>query len=96
MFINDLLHLKKIKNQKILSNFLNELIMKKTIITDVIGYVLLSPALVCVLLVFKTMLEGWSSFNSLFRVHNHEINLSLPFFIGVTAITGAYLIKDKK
>lgn len=66
-------------------------------ITKIIGFVLLMPALVCVVLFIKTIFDGEGSINIHFASGSpSSITLSLPFYIGVTAIVGAYLIKDKK
>lgn len=71
--------------------------MKKTLITDIIGYVLLSPAIVSVVLFLKTIFESRGSFENLYEIGSPvSMALGLPFYIGVTALAGVYLIKDKK
>ncbi len=73
----------------------------------VIGYILLSPALISVVLFFYDLFIGsLQLFNSLHVDWAGDYRFSggggagytsaLPFYFGLMAIAGAYLIKDSK
>jgi hypothetical protein len=71
--------------------------------TKVVGYLLLSPALVSVLLFFIALLtktKTLDNFNySRPWVGGYDtggFTSALPFYFGLMAIAGAYLIKDRK
>ena len=89
--------------------------MKPGEITKIIGYILLSPALISVILFILQLLFKLNSLKNM-EIGNSwtgyaEANVSpvanewsygfgytsaLPFYFGLMAIAGAYLIKDKK
>lgn len=74
-------------------------------ISKIVGYILLSPALVSVLLFFIALLF---SQDTLYNVGKFDswagdyggdgggFTSALPLYFGLMAIAGAYLIKDKK
>jgi hypothetical protein len=81
----------------------------KTDVTKIIGYILLSPALVSVLIFFINVITGENYLSKLKYVWTGSIKIdfehggggggftsALPFYFGLMAIAGAYLIKDKK
>jgi hypothetical protein len=88
--------------------------MKLNNITKIIGYILLSPALISVLLftiqlltktdVLTNMAVGdvWTGDGYGEREYGENSGFgygytsALPFYFGLMAIAGAYLIKDKK
>ena len=61
----------------------------KTDVTKIIGYFLLSPALL-ILIHEPIRLANNEGIHDLYEIGN------LPIFYGLMAITGAILIKDKK
>ena len=82
--------------------------MKKDI-TNIIGYILLSPALISVLMFiaqFTTEKKISSGFMYTIWTGDYGYNSNtgggggytsaLPFYFGLMAIAGAYLIKDKE
>jgi hypothetical protein len=85
--------------------------MKKDV-TKIIGYILLSPALFSVLMFLAQLfvkVEMFKNFMSTIWTGNLDYGYSfdgggggggytsaLPFYFGLMAIAGAYLIKDKK
>ena len=87
--------------------------MKKEDITKIIGYILVTPALISVILftiqlltkenLLKNMEIGnsWTGYAEA-QVSGEEwaygygSTSALPFYFGLMAIAGAYLIKDKK
>ena len=77
----------------------------KTDVTKIIGYILLSPALVSVLIFFINVITGENYLSKLKYVWTGSVQYdrggggytsALPFYFGLMAIAGAYLIKDKK
>ncbi|MEY4962709.1 MAG: hypothetical protein RLZZ323_28 [Bacteroidota bacterium] len=74
--------------------------MKKS---EIIGYVLLSPALISTLLFFISLLTGADTlkgFNYLDKwtgdySDGGGYTSALPLYLGLMAISGAYLIKEK-
>ena len=76
--------------------------------TKIIGYILLSPALVSVLLFFaqlfaedkllekllETIWTGYTNWSN--EGGGGGFTSALPFYFGLMAIAGAYLIKDKE
>ena len=64
----------------------------------VIGYILLSPALISVLIFFWDLVtESNRPFENLSWVwigYGENHSSSLPFYFGLMAMAGAYLIKD--
>ncbi len=80
-------------------------IMKNSEITNLIGYILLSPAIISVLLFFISLTTGADTlckFNYLdewtgdYSGQGGGYTSALPLYLGVMAISGAYLIKDNK
>ena len=79
--------------------------MKKDDITKIIGYILITPALISVLLFVGQLLtkenllinmtvgSSWTG-NSFGDSYGHTS--ALPFYFGLMGIAGAYLIKEKK
>ena len=93
-------------------DLLNQYLKNKTmntVITNIIGYILLSPALISVLMFIIQFTEEEKIFkNFMYTIwtgnygYNNEtgggggFTSALPFYFGLMAIAGAYLIKDKK
>jgi hypothetical protein len=77
-------------------------------ITKIIGYILISPALASVVMFFAQFVLKRNFFNEFFMYtiwtgDTDFINAggagytsALPFYFGLMAIAGAYLIKDRK
>ena len=87
--------------------------MKKEDITKIIGYILITPALISVILftiqlltnkdVLVNMNTGyvWTGMGDGLGYgdnygYGYGYTSALPFYFGLMAIAGAYLIKDKK
>lgn len=85
------------------------------IVTKVIGYILLSPALISVVLFFIQLIDkgsdtlggfshksAWIGTNTYGWIMEGQggsgggFSSSLPIYIGLLALVGAYLIKDNK
>jgi len=76
-------------------------------VTKVIGYILLSPALISVILFIiqlRTNIDAlvdmetgelWTGYGYGYG-HGYGYTSALPFYFGLMALAGAYLIKDKK
>jgi len=93
-------------------DLLNQYLKNKTmntVITNIIGYILLSPALISVVMFiaqFTTEEKIFKNFMYTIWTGNYGYNnetgggggftSALPFYFGLMAIAGAYLIKDKK
>jgi hypothetical protein len=75
--------------------------MKKS---EIIGYILISPALISVLLFFISLLTGANTLGKFeyleewmgdFSGEGGGYTSALPLYLGLMAISGAYLIKEK-
>ena len=72
-------------------------------ITKIIGYILISPALASVVMFFAQFVIDKHFFSEFFgrniwtgSMVDGGYTSALPFYFGLMAITGAYLIKDRK
>jgi hypothetical protein len=76
-------------------------------LTKIIGYILLAPSIVSVLLFFINLFSGedilenlssktWKGFIYVSENGGGGFTSALPFYFGLMAIAGAYLIKDNK
>jgi phosphoglycerol transferase MdoB-like AlkP superfamily enzyme len=71
-------------------------------VTKVIGYILLSPALISVILFIIQLRTDTDAFDmetgDLWTGYGYGYGYTsaLPFYFGLMALAGAYLIKDKK
>jgi hypothetical protein len=81
--------------------------MKKTIIEKVIGYLLITPGTLSILAFFYEIINGHilehgrceSSLGKWFFNYKGIDNITtnhMPIYLGLMAIAGVYLIKDKK
>jgi hypothetical protein len=74
--------------------------MKKS---EIIGYILLSPALISVLLFFISLITGAKTLKAFNYLEEWTGDYSegggytsaLPLYFGLMAISGAYLVKEK-
>jgi hypothetical protein len=80
-------------------------ILKNSDITNIIGYILLSPAIISVLLFIISLLTGADTLRKFKYLDEWTGNYSgqgggytsaLPLYFGLMAISGAYLIKNNK
>jgi hypothetical protein len=74
--------------------------IKATPLDKIIGYILLAPPIFSVLMFFAyppkfNKNERYNSYRSVWT-GNSQSPSALPFYLGLMAMTGAYLIKDKK
>jgi hypothetical protein len=94
----------EIKLTKIIGSILTKLEIN---LTKIIGHILLAPALTSVLLFFIQLFTGENLMENLisitwvgtFYVKEYGgagYTSALPFYFGLMAIAGAYLIKDNK
>ena len=81
-------------------------------VTKIIGYILLAPGLISVLLFFIQLFAGGERLESqrgfMFSIWTGSVDFNgdhgggggftsaLPFYFGLMALAGAYLIKDRK
>jgi hypothetical protein len=77
----------------------------KNDVTKIIGYILLSPSLVSVIMFLAQLFTGDKLFkNFMYTIWTGDFSgeggggytSALPFYFGLMAIAGAYLIKDNK
>ena len=79
--------------------------MEKNNTTKIIGYILITPALISVLLFIIQLITEASTLSTMEKGAGWTGDMNgdgggytsaLPFYFGLMAIAGAYLIKDKK
>lgn len=71
--------------------------MENKEIPKIVGYVLLTPPLLSVLLFLGQFLTGYDALIDMSKGYGWTGNTSpLPIYFGLMAIAGAYLIKDHK
>jgi len=76
--------------------------MMKTDITKIIGYILLTPVIFSVLGFWWDLYDGsiipgiTNLYDTTWIGYGESFTPALPFYFGLMAIAGAYLIKDNK